>query len=80
MPLNAEQAKTLVKMVEATRDRELTCEECLREIAEFVEIQLASKPLSNLMREVENHLHTCPCCEEEVQLLRRAVAALEEPD
>jgi hypothetical protein len=36
MALSPEQAKALIEMVTVTRDQEMTCDECLADIAEFV--------------------------------------------
>lgn len=38
MALRPEQAKALIAMVMGTRDQERTCDECVADIAEFVEV------------------------------------------
>lgn len=78
MSLTHEQAKVLIEMVKTTRDHEMTCDECLAEIAEFVEARLGEKPLSQVLQTVLDHLETCPNCNEEYRVLRQAVEAVEE--
>ena len=46
MALRPEQAKALIAKVMGTRDQEMTCDACVADIAEFVEVQLTGKPLS----------------------------------
>jgi hypothetical protein len=45
MALRPEQAKVLIAKVMGTRDQEMTCDECVADIAEFVEVQLTGRPL-----------------------------------
>ena len=47
MALRPEQAKALIAKVMGTRDQEMTCDECVADLAEFVEVQLTGKPLSD---------------------------------
>lgn len=79
MALTPEQAKTLIGMVKAC-DQEMSCEECLAQIAEFVEAKLASKPLSQALQIVQAHLEACNCCEEEYRVLREAIMQLDQDD
>jgi hypothetical protein len=54
-----------------TRDRELDCEEFLEHLAELIDGRLVGGELEPLM---EHHRTICPDCEEERQILQRAVA------
>ena len=59
MTLRPEQAKALIERVMATRDQEMTCDACLADVAEFVEMQLTGKPLSDALQAVQAHLDRC---------------------
>ena len=74
------QAKTLIEMVMGTRDQEMTCDACVADIAEFVEVQLAGKPLSDALEAVHAHLERCHDCADEYQVLRQALEALAEEE
>ncbi len=52
MALRPEQAKALIAKVMGTRDQEMTCDECVADLAEFVEVQLTGKPLSDALQVV----------------------------
>ena len=80
MALSPEQAKALIEMVTVTRDQELTCDECLAEIAAFVEVQLSGTPLSDALQAVQDHLDMCHDCTDEYHVLRQALEALDEAD
>jgi predicted anti-sigma-YlaC factor YlaD len=80
MALRPEQAKALIEMVMGTRDREMTCDECVADIAEFVEVQLTGKPLSVALQAVQEHLDGCHDCTDEYHVLRQALAALAEEE
>jgi hypothetical protein len=80
MALHPEQAKALIEMVMGTRDQEMTCDECLAEIAAFVEVQLTGAPLSGALPAVQAHLERCHDCADEYHVLRQALAALAEEE
>jgi hypothetical protein len=80
MALRPEQAKALIEMVLGTRDQEMTCDACLADIAEFVEVQLTGKPLSAALQAVQDHLDGCHDCTDEYHVLRQALAALAEEE
>jgi predicted anti-sigma-YlaC factor YlaD len=80
MALRPEQAKALIEMVIGTRDQEMTCDECVADIAEFVEVQLTGKPLSEALQAVQEHLDRCRDCTDEYHVLRQALEALAEED
>jgi hypothetical protein len=78
MALSPEQAKALIEMVTVTRDQEMTCDECLADIAEFVEVQLTGTPCSDALQAVQDHLDRCHDCIDEYHVLRQALEALDE--
>jgi predicted anti-sigma-YlaC factor YlaD len=80
MALRPEQAKVLIAKVMDTRDQEMTCDECMTDIAEFVEVRLTGKPLSEALQAVHEHLERCHDCADEYRILRQALAALAEEE
>jgi hypothetical protein len=80
MALRPEQAKALLEMVLGTRDQEMTCDACVADLAEFVEVQLTGRPLSDALQAVHAHLERCHDCADEYQVLRQALEALAEEE
>ena len=80
MALRPEQAKALLERVLGTRDQEMTCDACVADLAEFVEVQLTGRPLSDALQAVHAHLERCHDCADEYQVLRQALAALAEEE
>ena len=80
MALRPEQAKALFEMVLGTRDQEMTCDACVADLAEFVEVQLTGKPLGDALQAVQEHLDRCHDCTDEYHVLRQALDALAEED
>ena len=80
MALRPEQAKILIAKVLNTRDQERTCDECVADLAAFVEVQLAGKPLSDALQAVHEHLERCHDCADEYHVLLQALAALAEEE
>jgi hypothetical protein len=80
MALSPEQAKALIELVTVTRDQEMTCDECVADLAAFVEVQLTGKSLSAALQAVHEHLERCHDCADEYHVLRQALAALAEDE
>jgi rRNA maturation endonuclease Nob1 len=80
MALRPQQAKALIERVMGTCDQEMTCDECLAAIAEFVEVRLTGQPLSAAVQAVQAHLDRCHACADEYHVLRQALEALAEED
>jgi hypothetical protein len=80
MALRPEQAKALIAKVMDTRDQEMTCDECVADLATFVEVQLTGTPLSAALQTVHEHLERCHHCADEYHVLLQALAALAEED
>jgi len=76
MALRPEQAKALIAKVMDTRDQEMTCDECVADLATFAEVQLTGKPLSAALQAVHEHLERCHDCSDEYHVLLQALAAL----
>ncbi len=75
MPLNDEQIDGLMKLIGLTRERELTCDECLALVAEFAECELAGKTPREALDAVQHHLDLCFECREEYKALLAALRA-----
>ena len=64
-------ALALCSSLALTLDRELDCEEFLERLAELIDGRLRGSEFEALM---EHHRKLCPDCEEERQILERALA------
>lgn len=73
MALSRKQIDELIKTVSLTRADELTCDDCLHDLAEFVEQSLAGKSISESLQAVEDHLAICGECQEEYEALLTAL-------
>lgn len=81
MSLTPEQARELIRQIDRTRgDAGPGCEDCLGELAEFVETRLTGNPLSEVQRRVDEHLAECADCREEYEALRAAVESIEDSE
>lgn len=76
MTLSPKKAKELVRIVMGTREREITCDECLANISEFVDARLTGQPMGEALKLVRHHLDSCPPCREEYTLLRQAIETI----
>lgn len=61
--------KSILRMVLATKEHELTCDECMEEVDRFVEMELAGKNPAQAMPLVKAHLDSCWECREEFEAL-----------
>ena len=75
MKLTSDQIDSLLKMLAHTQSEEVTCDDCLKELAEFAEQKLAGKPVPEGLRAIEQHLALCGECHEEFEALLQALAA-----
>jgi len=71
--LTPQQIKSLVDMLGQTRDQELNCSECQRNISEYAERQIAGLPLDEILARVEHHLTQCPECTEDFRALTKVL-------
>ncbi|KPL22388.1 MAG: hypothetical protein AMJ93_07325 [Anaerolineae bacterium SM23_84] len=67
--LEASELKRLVRDVLGTRSNEIDCDECLRQLDEFVEMTLSGQSAADAMPLVQQHLEQCDCCREEFEAL-----------
>ncbi len=73
MPLSRKEIDGLMRLVGLTKDGEINCERCLAVVAEFAELQLAGKTISEGLKAVEHHLSVCDECREEYEALQRTL-------
>ena len=75
MSLNEQQVQTLVQLSVNTTPDDIDCDGCYGQIAEFAEVHLADRTVSESMRSVDEHLKNCPCCQDEFEALKLALAS-----
>ena len=74
MGFTSRQIGELLRILSLTKPDELTCDECLMQVAEYAEFYLAGKSVPESLSEVKQHLELCSeCCDE----FRALIAALE---
>ena len=73
MTLSQRQVETLYRMLSLTKSEELTCDECLKRMAEFAENALAGDAIPENLQAIEHHLALCGECEEEFRALMDAL-------
>ena len=78
MSRDSEKTRQLLRMIQATREQELSCDKCLGHLAELAETELQLKPLCEALHEVSAHLDNCPDCAEHYAALRSAMETLKE--
>jgi len=65
------QLQTLLRMIEATRQHEIDCDEFLHRAAPLLESIAAEQGLPDTLLPVAQHLTVCPECREEFDALLR---------
>jgi hypothetical protein len=78
MALDPEQISQLLKMIEQTREVELTCVECLDELDRYAQGMLDGMPIEGALVHVREHLEACPPCEEQFKLILETITAIAE--
>lgn len=78
MNLSSSKIKTLVKALSNTQEDEITCDDCLASVAEFVEYELSGKPMPEALIAVQQHLHKCEECQDEYKALYQLLNTPEE--
>ncbi len=77
MPISSK-IQTLLQWLQATRESEIACDECLASMAELLESELEKRPVAEALVAVREHLDFCAECREEYETLAAAVRALDE--
>lgn len=75
--LDPDELNKLMQVVEATREDEIDCEECLNRVDRFVETKLAGLDAEQAMPLVQDHLEKCGDCREEFEALLVAMREVE---
>jgi hypothetical protein len=78
MTLNSQQIAMLLKMIQFTRDVELTCPECIAEMDKYAQRTLDEQPLDGILERVREHLAACPACDDEFRLILETLKTIEE--
>jgi len=78
MSLSEQQVQTLVQLAVTTTPDSMDCDGCYGRVAEFAELHLANRPLTESMRCVEEHLKNCPCCKDEFEALKLALGSVDD--
>jgi hypothetical protein len=79
MNLSDDQIQALLRAVSCTRENELTCDECLMQLGSFAELTLKGRPAEEAHDLLRHHLRICGECQEEFELLLKALEALAGP-
>ncbi len=69
MTLKEDEIRELIDLLGKTRDREIDCDACLEQVAEFAEQQLSGKEVPEALDAVQQHLDVCGECREEYRVL-----------
>jgi predicted alpha/beta hydrolase family esterase len=70
MPLDPDTIRKLARMTLETRPEELTCDEWVHCVAEYVEVTHRGGALDERLRIVAAHAEGCRTCAEELEVLR----------
>jgi hypothetical protein len=77
MHLQPTQLKSLVEALALTRDDEIDCGQCFEYLAEFAELKLAGRTVSDALQIIDRHLQLCGDCAEEFELLKESLRTAE---
>lgn len=80
MALDRDTLKKVVALALMTRDEEINCDECLLDMAQFAETELAGRDVPEALAVVQHHLDLCGPCREEYRALLGALQQLNEGD
>ena len=60
-----------LKRIQATREDEINCSQCLDQISSYVDLELETGEAGLRMPQVHQHLGQCTVCYEEYEMLRQ---------
>lgn len=75
MSLGPDRLRTLLRLVESTREREIDCSEFLRLVPAWLDEAAERGELRELSADVAHHLRICPECLEEFEALLSAMTS-----
>lgn len=70
MQLDPETIRRLAKLTLESKPHELSCDDWIHRVGEYVEATRRDAPLDDRLRLVEEHAAECPSCEQELRTLR----------
>jgi hypothetical protein len=70
MKLNPDDIRRLARFTLDSKPDELTCDEWLHRVGEYVEAGAAGGSLSERHEQVARHVDACPSCAQELEVLR----------
>jgi len=73
MNISDEQIQAMLEMLALTKDVEVSCDDCLQQMAEFAETTLAGKSIPEGLKCIDEHLQRCRECREEFEALKAAL-------
>ena len=59
-----------LRQIETTQDEELSCSECFEQLSDYVDLELAGRPVADHLPQLRQHLAQCGVCREEYEVLR----------
>jgi hypothetical protein len=65
--------KGMIKIINATGDSEIACEEAYRLLGEYADMLLRGEDPGALLPQVKHHLEMCMDCREELEMLLSAL-------
>jgi hypothetical protein len=71
--MGLEELRMMIRGIFTTREDEIGCEDCFRELDAFAEKVLAGKDAAAALPLVQDHLNRCKDCREEYELLLEAL-------
>lgn len=77
MALTPEQVGDLLKMIELTKEVELSCPDCVELLDQYAQRVLDGAPVDGDLQRVRDHLAVCPFCDEECRLILEALRAIQ---
>ncbi|MGF1472590.1 MAG: hypothetical protein ACFB50_12745 [Rubrobacteraceae bacterium] len=75
--LDRDELNKLLRAALETGEDEIDCDDCLQQVDEFVEMELAGLDAAAAMPLVHNHLQRCGDCREEFEALLVAIRAMD---
>jgi hypothetical protein len=76
MKLTKDVIEIMMRSIQRTHEKELSCGECFDEIDRFAEMELSGKNPVDAMPLVQQHLDRCSYCKEEYEALLNALRIL----
>ena len=80
MALNSNEIGWLLKMIQQTHAKELSCPECAAQFDIYAQKMLDGEPLVGLLLKVREHLDACSSCKDELHLIVETVRAIDEDE